>query len=143
MFLIGAYAKYNWPYVWVRSHGTEEGVQNAAPLPSARAACMHAVRAAPRQVDPAHCLLCALSQLRSRPHGKKVEDIDAPLDLPSTKDWKTKGEAAVQANQCALALCCAAERGRRGHACTCGNSRGRDALAQGCGCGTSSRSWST
>ncbi|KAI8477151.1 MAG: hypothetical protein J3K34DRAFT_453096 [Monoraphidium minutum] len=45
VFLIGAYAKYNWPYVW----------------------------------------------LRSRTCSKSVEDIDAPLDLPSTKSWKTQG----------------------------------------------------
>lgn len=45
VFLIGAYAKYNWPYVWLRS----------------------------------------ISRLSS------VEDMDAPLDLPSTKSWKAKG----------------------------------------------------
>uniref|UniRef100_A0A7S0RIM6 DUF7886 domain-containing protein n=1 Tax=Chlamydomonas leiostraca TaxID=1034604 RepID=A0A7S0RIM6_9CHLO len=43
VFLIGAYAKYNWPYVWLRS------------------------------------------LMRS----SAVEDIDSPLDLPSTKNWKT------------------------------------------------------
>ncbi|GBF98682.1 hypothetical protein Rsub_11396 [Raphidocelis subcapitata] len=45
VFLIGAYAKYNWPYVW----------------------------------------------LRSPPRSRLLEDIDAPLDLPSTKNWKTQG----------------------------------------------------
>jgi len=43
VFLIGAYAKYNWPYVWLRS----------------------------------------LTKSHS------IEDIDSPLDLPSTKNWKT------------------------------------------------------
>lgn len=43
---MGAYAKYSWPYVW----------------------------------------------LRSRPRGRSaVDDIDAPLDLPSTKQWKSQG----------------------------------------------------
>lgn len=45
VFLIGAYAKYNWPYVWLRSVA------------------------------------------RSR----AVEDIDAPLDLPATRNWKANG----------------------------------------------------
>lgn len=45
VFLIGAYAKYNWPYVWLRS----------------------------------------LTKSRS------IEDIDSPLDLPSTKNWKSHG----------------------------------------------------
>lgn len=45
VFLIGAYAKYNWPYVWLRS----------------------------------------LTKSRS------VDDIDSPLDLPSTKNWKAQG----------------------------------------------------
>jgi len=45
VFLIGAYAKYNWPYVWLRSM-----VRNHAGV-----------------------------------------DIDAPLDLPSTKRWKELG----------------------------------------------------
>mmetsp|Transcript_4962 Transcript_4962/g.8639 ORF Transcript_4962/g.8639 Transcript_4962/m.8639 type:complete len:228 (+) Transcript_4962:32-715(+) len=43
VFLIGAYAKYNWPYVWLRS----------------------------------------ISRHTS------VDDMDAPLDLPSTKNWKS------------------------------------------------------
>eukprot|EP00955_Chlamydomonas_euryale_P025724 271849-Chlamydomonas_euryale.AAC.1 len=47
VFLIGAYAKYNWPYVWLRSM-----VRNHAGV-----------------------------------------DIDAPLDLPSTKRWKELGES--------------------------------------------------
>lgn len=45
VFLIGAYAKYNWPYVW----------------------------------------------LRSQTMGKTYDDIDTPLDLPSTKNWKAQG----------------------------------------------------
>ena len=45
VFLIGAYAKYNWPYVW----------------------------------------------LRSVTRANTVEDIDSPLDLPSTKNWKSLG----------------------------------------------------
>ncbi|KAF8063829.1 hypothetical protein HT031_003686 [Scenedesmus sp. PABB004] len=45
VFLIGAYAKYNWPYVWLRS--------------------------------------------LSRNH--QGVDIDAPLDIPSTKNWKAQG----------------------------------------------------
>ncbi|KAG2442454.1 hypothetical protein HXX76_002540 [Chlamydomonas incerta] len=45
VFLIGAYAKYNWPYVW----------------------------------------------LRSVSRGRASDDIDAPLDLPTTKNWKTMG----------------------------------------------------
>ena len=47
VFLIGAYAKYNWPYVWLRS--------------------------------------------LARSH--TVEDIDSPLDLPTTKNWKSMGES--------------------------------------------------
>ena len=46
VFLIGAYAKYNWPYVW----------------------------------------------LRSLTRSYTVEDIDSPLDLPSTKNWKALGK---------------------------------------------------
>ncbi|GIL86760.1 hypothetical protein Vretimale_15653 [Volvox reticuliferus] len=45
VFLIGAYAKYNWPYVW----------------------------------------------LRSVSRGRASDDIDAPLDLPTTKNWKNMG----------------------------------------------------
>ncbi|GFR40713.1 hypothetical protein Agub_g1320 [Astrephomene gubernaculifera] len=45
VFLIGAYAKYNWPYVW----------------------------------------------LRSVTRGRASDDIDAPLDLPTTKNWKSMG----------------------------------------------------
>lgn len=42
VFLIGAYAKYNWPYVWLRT--------------------LHRTRT--------------------------IDDMDAPLDLPSTRNWK-------------------------------------------------------
>lgn len=45
VFLIGAYAKYNFPYVWLRSVARD----------------------------------------------RAVEDIDAPLELPSTRNWKTLG----------------------------------------------------
>jgi len=45
VFLIGAYAKYNWPYVW----------------------------------------------LRSITRSISVEDIDSPLDLPTTRNWKQQG----------------------------------------------------
>eukprot|EP00877_Chromochloris_zofingiensis_P014362 jgi/Chrzof1/917/Cz01g33160.t1 len=45
VFLIGAYAKYNWPYVW----------------------------------------------MRSPPRNTNISDIDAPLDLPSTKNWRGQG----------------------------------------------------
>lgn len=44
VFLIGAYAKYNWPYVWMRSM-----------------------------------------------HNNNQEDIDAPLDVETTRDWKSQG----------------------------------------------------
>ncbi|GFH31770.1 predicted protein, partial [Haematococcus lacustris] len=44
VFLIGAYAKYNWPYVW----------------------------------------------LRSLTHNHVEDEIDSPLDLPSTKNWKAR-----------------------------------------------------
>jgi hypothetical protein len=45
VFLIGAYAKYNWPYCWLRS--------------AARTA--------------------------------SVDDLDSPLDLPSTQQWMSAG----------------------------------------------------
>lgn len=44
VFLIGAYAKYNWPYVWVRRLGGR-GVAarcRAAPRPSCMCVCQHA-----------------------------------------------------------------------------------------------------
>ena len=68
MFLIGAYAKYNYPYVWV----------------SVPRRCFKDFLLVRLTLGPL--------QLRSQTCGKSLEEIDAPLDLPSTRDWRTKGE---------------------------------------------------
>lgn len=59
-------------------------------------ACSGVTCAHPVLPSPNHrWLVSRAPQLRSRPRGKSLEDIDAPLDLPSTKHWKTQGAAGA------------------------------------------------
>ena len=73
VFLVGAYARYNWPYVWVRH----------TKLPCLQVIC--STKLAER------CWMRRFgSQLRSN-HGVATTDKDLPLDLKTTQSWSTRG----------------------------------------------------
>ena len=77
VFLVGAYARYNWPYVWVR--------------PAASAACAAWPQRmlwvlTVRTVPPV--------QLRSNHGVLSTTDKDLPLDLKTTQTWNAKGARA-------------------------------------------------
>lgn len=115
-------------------------------------------------VLPCSALFAAL-QLRSM-HDIRQDDIDAPLDVETTRDWKSQGEALIPScikcpcdhscrrmpGACVLAPTCraaflqtclhthASESRLPEPACPCCDLR---AMQQACGCGTSCRSWWT
>lgn len=116
VFLIGAYAKYNWPYVWVSlscslCQDTELAQHQQHACCAAKTTCMCVVLV--RSIN--HCAqacICSLAahvndcvcvcacvcaagcmQLRSL-NSNRPEDIDAPLDVETTREWKSQGVCA-------------------------------------------------
>jgi hypothetical protein len=55
-------------------------------------ACQHRCAQLPQHKRRAGLLCSPVLQLRSM-HDSKQEDIDAPLDVETTRDWKDQGEA--------------------------------------------------
>lgn len=101
VFLIGAYAKYNWPYVWVSLDSSQ------FPVPYSRLNS---------HVTQVHHTSPPM-QLRSLTRHHVEEEIDAPLDLPSTKNWKAHGTGSSSSSWLSDAAMTTRGTGGRGISC--------------------------